>query len=108
MKKVIALHLITLLAILGSCSTETSPICPYSNCDNYTTQEQAQAAFDANPECLKNLDADNDRKACEHLRSEGGSTSCPDTANCGCSGKTKSECGGPCCQWIVGTGCKCN
>lgn len=32
---------------------------------------------------------------------------CSDTANCGCSGKNKSECGGPCCHWIVGSGCRC-
>ena len=35
-------------------------------------------------------------------------TGCPTTANCGCSGKTKSVCPtDPCCQWIAGTGCKC-
>ncbi|WP_298547160.1 hypothetical protein [uncultured Aquimarina sp.] len=36
-------------------------------------------------------------------------TTCATTANCGCSGKTKSACeSDACCQWIVGTGCKCN
>jgi hypothetical protein len=32
---------------------------------------------------------------------------CHKTANCGCSGKRKNECGGPCCRWIVGKGCSC-
>lgn len=33
---------------------------------------------------------------------------CPTTSNCGCSNKNKLECQtSPCCQWIVGTGCKC-
>lgn len=36
------------------------------------------------------------------------SQSCPTTANCGCSNKSKAVCPtDPCCQWIVGTGCKC-
>ena len=36
------------------------------------------------------------------------SSNCPTTSNCGCSNKTKSVCEtSPCCQWIVGTGCKC-
>jgi len=33
---------------------------------------------------------------------------CYKTSNCGCSGKNKSNCGGPCCKWVVGTGCVCN
>ncbi len=36
-------------------------------------------------------------------------SSCPTTANCGCSNKVKSDCEiDSCCQWIVGEGCKCN
>jgi len=96
---------------------DTTP-CPTGNCANYKTQEQAQAAFDADKSCLDELDDDHDGKACEHLPSAGTGTNpstgtntgsnCPSTANCGCSGKNKSSCGGPCCKWVVGTGCVCN
>ena len=93
-----------------SCGVETdlaSTIpCVDTNCADYTSQAAAQAAFDANPDCRGDLDADNDRIACEEPGNN--VTICPPTANCGCSGKNKSPCQiAPCCRWIVGEGCKC-
>jgi hypothetical protein len=36
------------------------------------------------------------------------SQNCPTTSNCGCSNEKKADCiVNSCCQWIVGTGCKC-
>ncbi|GAA5037826.1 hypothetical protein GCM10011506_35970 [Marivirga lumbricoides] len=93
--------------ILLSCQVEDKEQCPTSKCSDYTTQQDAQAAFNANRLCYSDLDSDNDGTACEHLPSRDNNNGCPTTANCGCSGKNKNECGGPCCQWIVGTGCKC-
>lgn len=93
---------------LTGCSGDSDTPCPDSNCADYNTQAEAQAAFDADPECKKGLDADNDGIACEHLSGGGTGTGCPNTSNCGCSGKSKNECGGTCCQWIVGTGCRCS
>ena len=34
-----------------------------------------------------------------------GSSLCPDTASCGCSGINKANCNTVCCKWIVGDGC---
>jgi hypothetical protein len=45
-------------------------------CGSFTTQPQAQAAFDANPAGLKNLDRDHDGKACDTLPG-GSSASAP-------------------------------
>ena len=47
------------------------------DCNQFATQAQAQAVYNANPADLYNLDADNDGKACEWLpneRYEDGST----------------------------------
>lgn len=33
-------------------------------------------------------------------------SNCHTTSNCGCSGYRKDECGGACCQWVVGSGCR--
>jgi hypothetical protein len=87
-------------------SPPPSPTCIDTNCSDYYSQAAAQAAYDADPECRGDLDADNDGIACEE---PGNSvTICPTTANCGCSNKNKSPCEtDPCCRWIVGTGCKC-
>ena len=85
---------------------DISTECVDTNCSDYTSQSDAQAAFNRDPECRNDLDADNDGIACEE---PGNSvTSCPGTANCGCSNKTKAECeNDPCCRWIVGEGCNC-
>lgn len=106
-KNLISMMVLIAGLLLTGCSGEESP-CPDSSCADYSTQAGAQAAFDADPECKKGLDADNDGVACEHLPGGGSSTGCATTSNCGCSGKNQNECGGPCCQWIVGTGCRCS
>ncbi|WP_291871039.1 DUF4236 domain-containing protein [Maribacter sp.] len=99
------------LLLMFSCSTmeninESTP-CKDTNCANYTSQSAAQSAYNADPECRNDLDADKDGIACEE---PGNSVkNCATTSNCGCSGKNKSPCqSDPCCRWIVGTGCKCN
>lgn len=79
--------------------------CIKTNCSNYSSQASAQADFDADSICHTDLDADNDGIACEE---PGNSvTICPTTSACGCSGYTKANCVGPCCKWVVGTGCVC-
>ncbi|MBT1711959.1 hypothetical protein KK062_27195 [Fulvivirgaceae bacterium PWU5] len=96
------------LLLFTHCSTADTPLCPDKTCDDYATQAEAQAAFDADPSCLGELDNDNDGKACEHL-TDGTTpgTNCPSTSSCGCSGKKKDNCGGPCCEWTTGSGCGC-
>lgn len=91
-----------------SCSGEdNSTGCRDTNCANYTSQAAAQAAYNADPECRNDLDADKDGIACEE---PGNSVkTCATTSNCGCSNKNKAPCqADPCCRWIVGEGCKCN
>ncbi|WP_164721470.1 DUF4236 domain-containing protein [Maribacter sp. MJ134] len=80
--------------------------CRDTNCANYTSQSAAQNAYDADPECRNDLDADNDGIACEE---PGNSVkNCATTSNCGCSNKNKSPCqADPCCRWVVGEGCEC-
>ncbi len=81
--------------------------CEDTNCSDYNSREEAQRAFDADPECRNDLDHDNDKKACEQFDYQA-TTSCPTTSNCGCSGKTKPVCEkDPCCRWVKGKGCKC-
>jgi len=41
--------------------------CPTKTCGNFTSQAQAQATFNSNKSCYKNLDADGDGIACENL-----------------------------------------
>jgi hypothetical protein len=100
------IYLATLLILLSCTKSSSENICIDINCANYTSQSAAQAAYEFDPECRNDLDADKDGVACEE---PGNSVkTCSSTSNCGCSNKTKSECGvDPCCQWIVGTGCKC-
>lgn len=87
-------------------STNLSSNCVDTNCSDYTSMAAAQAAFNADPECRGDLDADNDGFACEELGNS--VTICPTTENCGCSGKNKSPCqADPCCKWVVGEGCEC-
>ncbi|CAM3455019.1 excalibur calcium-binding domain-containing protein [Flavobacterium chungbukense] len=42
--------------------------CPTKTCGDFSTQAQAQATYDSNRKCYKNLDADGDGKACESLK----------------------------------------
>ena len=101
--------LILLIVILTACTGEKDPVvCPDATCADFVSQQEAQNAFNANKDCLQQLDDDSDGIACEHLLDGGGSGGCPTTSNCGCSNKNKSECeSSACCRWIVGTGCKC-
>lgn len=93
-----------IMLFLASCAKETT--CADTNCADYTSQSAAQSAFEADPECRGDLDADNDGTACEELGNS--VTNCPQTSNCGCSGKNKSPCeADPCCKWVVGEGCEC-
>ena len=52
-----------------SASTSNTPSsnCPTKTCGDFKTQGQAQATYDSNRSCYKNLDADNDGTACETL-----------------------------------------
>ncbi len=99
------------LFLIFSCSAadsvnDSNP-CEDTNCANYISQSEAQAAYDADPECRNDLDADKDGIACEEPGN--GIKNCATTSNCGCSGKNKSSCqSDSCCKWIVGTGCKCS
>ena len=96
-----------LICLVTACSPSNDKVCPNKTCADYFTQSEAQAAYDADKDCLGELDNDNDGIACEHL-SPGGGSGCPTTNNCGCSNKNKSQCASACCQWIVGTGCRCS
>lgn len=111
------LVIILLISITNACTTPTLPEiqepvttnCIDTNCEDYRSQQEAQRAFEADPECRNDLDHDSDGIACEHLSNENTTNNCPTTANCGCSGKRKAQCQqDPCCKWIVGEGCKCN
>lgn len=101
----------SILVLLVSCSDDSVDSfddtgCRDTNCANYTSKSAAQAAFDADPECRNDLDADNDGMACEE---PGNSVkTCDSTSKCGCSNKNKSPCeSDPCCKWVVGEGCDC-
>jgi hypothetical protein len=106
MRKAIV-FLITLIIALAGCNSTPTVTCPKANCTDYKTQQEAQAAFDADPKCKKELDSDNDGIACEQLPSSTVGSGCPTTGNCGCSNKTQSQCASACCKWVVGTGCIC-
>ncbi len=108
MKKNISLIIIFLLIACSSGEDDiTSSDCRDTNCANYTSMAAAQTAFDADPECRNDLDRDNDGIACEEQGNR--IRTCASTSNCGCSGKPKATCeSDACCQWIVGTGCKCS
>ncbi|PXY39552.1 hypothetical protein DMB65_17175 [Flavobacterium cheongpyeongense] len=42
--------------------------CPTKTCGDFTSRSQAQATYDSNKNCYKNLDADGDGIACESLK----------------------------------------
>jgi hypothetical protein len=46
----------------------SSSNCPTKTCADFKTQAQAQAAYDSNRKCYKNLDGDGNGKACESLK----------------------------------------
>lgn len=66
MNKLIYIPLI-FIGMLAGCGSEDVTGCPDKTCSDYSTQAEAQAAFDADPDCLNNLDGDNDGIVCEHL-----------------------------------------
>lgn len=66
MIKIIRIFTLVASIVLAACGSSESP-CPDSKCSDYRTQQEAQAAFDADPDCYRNLDADHDGMACEHL-----------------------------------------
>ena len=67
--KLATILLFFFMAFIGGCSSTESGSCPDRSCSDFATQAAAQAAFDADRACTKNLDADNDGIACEHLSS---------------------------------------
>lgn len=64
------LSLLAIIAFAMSCSdsTETKPDCPTKTCGDFKSRAEAQAAYDSNKSCYKNLDADGDGKVCESLK----------------------------------------
>lgn len=56
------------LAISCSDSAETKSDCPTKTCGDFATRAQAQAAYNSNKSCYKNLDGDGNGKACENLK----------------------------------------
>ncbi|WP_035647568.1 excalibur calcium-binding domain-containing protein [Flavobacterium sp. ASV13] len=77
--KKITILLFSLLSIIAfsiSCSdsgetssnSNTSSNCPTKTCGDFATRAQAQAAYNNNKSCYKNLDADGDGIACENLK----------------------------------------
>ncbi|WP_427874830.1 excalibur calcium-binding domain-containing protein [Flavobacterium sp. MMS24-S5] len=82
-KKIIAISisLLILTGIIISCSdsgdsgeitsgssSSSSSNCPTKTCGDFATRAQAQAAYNSNKSCYKNLDADGDGIACESLK----------------------------------------
>ena len=53
-----------------SCSESSSSEsnCPTKTCGDFKTQTDAQATYNSNKECYKNLDRDGNGKACESLK----------------------------------------
>lgn len=51
----------------GSAGNSANSNCPTKTCADFKTQLQAQATYDSNRSCYKNLDADKDGIACENL-----------------------------------------
>lgn len=81
----ISISLLVLTGIINSCSDsgdsgETSSgsnsgtsinsgsNCPTKTCGDFATRAQAQAAYNSNKSCYKNMDADGDGIACENLK----------------------------------------
>jgi hypothetical protein len=56
-----------LLGLIISCSESSDSNCPTKTCGDFTTQSQAQATFDSDRSCYKNLDGDGNGRACESL-----------------------------------------
>lgn len=63
------LFFIVLVIALVSCKRkgDNEKVCPDYNCSDFTYQEQAQAKYNEDPNCHKDLDADKDGIPCESL-----------------------------------------
>jgi hypothetical protein len=66
MKIVYILILAVGLASFSSCSHP----CKSKKCKDFKTQKEAQATYDSDKKCYKNLDKDGDGVACEDLPKE--------------------------------------
>jgi hypothetical protein len=66
----LVLSLLAIIAFVISCSDsgDTKSDCPTKTCGDFTSQAQAQATYNSNRTCYKNLDSDGDGKACETLK----------------------------------------
>ncbi|TPG42303.1 hypothetical protein EAH81_06950 [Flavobacterium pectinovorum] len=56
--------------VIISCSDSSdtkSSNCPTKTCGSFSSQAQAQATYNSNKSCYKNLDSDGDGIACENL-----------------------------------------
>ncbi|WP_281232380.1 excalibur calcium-binding domain-containing protein [Flavobacterium gelatinilyticum] len=49
-------------------SSGSNSDCPTKTCASFKTRAEAQAVYDSNRKCYKNLDADGDGRACESLK----------------------------------------
>jgi len=81
--KIISISTLMLAGIIISCSdsgdsseitsgsnsgSNSNSNCPTKTCDDFKTQAQAQATYNSNRTCYKNLDRDGNGKACESLK----------------------------------------
>jgi hypothetical protein len=69
------LSLLAITALFISCSESSDSTkdvqnsnCPTKTCGDFKNQADAQKTFESNKKCYKNLDADGNGKACEHLK----------------------------------------
>ena len=52
----------------SSSNSGSNSNCPTKTCGDFSSRAQAQAAYNSNKSCYKNLDADGDGIACESLK----------------------------------------
>lgn len=52
----------------GSTGNSSNSNCPTKTCKDFATRAQAQAAYNSNKSCYKNLDSDGDGIVCESLK----------------------------------------
>lgn len=52
----------------SSSNTSSNNNCPTKTCGDFATWEQAQATYNSNKNCYKNLDGNGDGVACESLK----------------------------------------
>lgn len=54
--------------VSGSTGNSSGSNCPTKTCGDFSSQAQAQAAYNSNKTCYKNLDGDGNGIACESLK----------------------------------------